>query len=344
MLYTNAETAAPAIAECLADKQHVLLITHVNPDGDAVGSLLGLGLALEARGHAVTMLAPTPLPMYAMRLGGVERIAVYSSSAVYSETFQLPASVDLVMLVDTGDVRRIARIYEDNGAYIDERALVVIDHHATNAGEGLVNLVDASLSSTCELLYHLLRAWNAGITPQIATALLMGVITDTQSFKTSNTTPSALRVAADLIELGADRELIMRDVYSNIRFETAKLLSLALSELRRAGPLAWTHVTQVMQRSVGADDDASAEVTEYIAGLGGLRATALFKERRDGSVKVSLRSVPGVDVAAVAQHFGGGGHRQAAGATLPGPLHESEERLLAVLRAAVAEPGDEQNA
>ncbi len=343
MLYTDAETAAPAIAQILTGKQHVLLITHVNPDGDAIGSLLGLGLSLEARGHAVTLLAPTPLPLYVTRLGGVERIEVYSKSAVYSEIMALPASVDLIMLVDTGDIRRIARIYEENPTYVDGRPLVVIDHHATNSGEGQVNLVDASLSSTCELLYRLLRAWNASISAHVATALLMGVITDTQSFKTSNTTPSALRTAADLIELGADRELIMRDVYSNIRFETAKLLSLSLSELRRDGPLAWTHVTQVMQRSVGADDDASAEVTEYIAGLGGLRATALFKERRDGSVKVSLRSVPGVDVAAVAQHFGGGGHRQAAGATLAGPLHEAEERLLAVLRAAVGEPENEQH-
>lgn len=336
MLYTNAHQAAPAIAACVAGKRHILLITHVNPDGDAVGSLLGLGLYWEQQGHQVTMLAPTPLPQYTLRLRSVERIRVYSESPVYQETLPLPESVDLIALVDTGDIRRIARIYEEQRAYLEARPLIVIDHHATNAGEGTVNLIDASLSSTCELIYQLLRAWDARITPEIATALLMGIITDTQSFKTSNTTPSALRAAADLIELGGDRELIMKDVYANIPFETAKLLSLALSELRREGEIAWTHVTQVMQRSVGASDDAAAEVTEYIANLGGLKATALFKERRDGSVKVSLRSVPSVDVAAVAQQFGGGGHRQAAGATLPGPLHEAEARLLAALRAAVA--------
>ena len=335
MLYTNAQEAAPAIAECIRDKRHILLITHVNPDGDAVGSLLALGLYWEQCGYNITMLAPTPLPLYTERLRSVERIKVYSDTPVYSETLALPETVDLIVLVDTGDVQRIARIYQEQRDYLAARPLIIIDHHATNSGEGTVNLIDASRSSNCELLYDLLRAWNARITPEIATALLVGITTDTQSFKTSNTTPSALRAAADLIEAGADRALIMRDVYSSIPFETAKLLSLSLSELRRDGAIAWTHVTQVMQRSVGAQDDAAAEITDYIANLGGLKATALFKERRDGSVKVSLRSVPGVDVAAVAQHFGGGGHRQAAGATLPGPLGDAEERLLAVLRATV---------
>lgn len=335
MIYTNAAEAAPAIAAQVHDKRHILLITHVNPDGDAVGSLLGLGLYWRQQGHTVTMLAPTPLPIYTLRLSNVDQIEVYSKTTVYAETMVLPQSVDQIVLVDTGDVARIARIFEENREYIAARPLIIIDHHATNSGEGMINLINPALSSNCELLYQLLRAWDAAITPDIATALLMGITTDTQSFKTSNTTPSALRAAADLIECGADRALIMRDVYSNIPFETAKLLSLSLSELKREGAIAWTHVTQVMQHSVNASDDAAAEVTDYIANLGGLKATALFKERRDGSVKVSLRSVPGVDVAAVAQQFGGGGHRQAAGATLSGPLIEAEARLLEALRAAV---------
>lgn len=341
MLYTNAKEAAPAIAECIRNKRHILLITHVNPDGDAIGSLLGLGLYWEQCGYEVTMLAPTPLPIFTERLRSADRVKVYSDTAVYTDTWTLPESVDLIVLVDTGDVQRIARIYQEQQAYLAARPLIIIDHHATNSGEGLINLIDSSRSSNCELLYELLKAWGAAITPEIATALLMGITTDTQSFKTSNTTPSALRAAADLVEAGADRALIMRDVYSSIPFETAKLLSLALSELKREGTIAWTHVTQVMQRSVGASDDASAEVTDYIANLGGLKATALFKERRDGSVKVSLRSVLGIDVAAVAQQFGGGGHRQAAGATLQGPLVEAEQQLLAVLKAAVDRAGNE---
>jgi bifunctional oligoribonuclease and PAP phosphatase NrnA len=331
MLYTNAELAAPAIAECARNKRHLLLITHVNPDGDAVGSLLSLGLYWEQAGYTVTMLAPTPLPNYTRRLKHVERVQVYS------ETPALPPTVDLIVLVDTGDVRRIARVYEEQADYVNARPLIIIDHHATNTGEGTVNLIDPTLSSNCQLIYHLLRAWDARITSDIATALLLGITT-------SNTTPSALRAAADLIELGADRSLIMRDVYSNIPFETAKLLSLSLAALKREGPIAWTHVSQEMQRQTGANDDATDEVTDYISNLGGLKATALFKERRDGLIKISLRSVPGIDVSAVAQQFGGGGHRQAAGATLSGPLADAEPRVLAALHEAVsaADRADEQ--
>ncbi len=329
MLYSSAEQAAPAIREVFADKDHILIITHVSPDGDALGSLLGIGLFLEQQGHLVTMVAPTDLPLYARRLDHIDRVQVYAHNRY------LPASADLVLLVDTGDVQRIGRMYDEQGSYLAARPLVVIDHHITNSGEGIVSLVDPSRSSTCELIYHLLQAWNGQITPPIATALLMGVVTDTQSFKTSNTTPSALRTAADLIEQGADRERIMRDVYSNIPFETAKLLALALQALKREGSIAWTYVTLAMQHEVGANDDAYAEVTDYIANLGGLKATALLKERKDGAVKVSMRSVPGVDVAAVARQFGGGGHRQAAGATLEGPIERAEAALLKALRTVV---------
>lgn len=334
MLYNNAAQAAPAIRQCIADKRHILIITHVNPDGDAIGSLLALGLFLEQQGHIVTMVAPNSLPLYTLRLQQVERVQVYSENRI------LPASANLVILVDTGDVQRIGRIYEEQQSYLAMRPLVVIDHHVTNSGEGIVNLVDPSLSSTCELLYHLLQAWKAKITPAVATALLTGVVTDTQSFKTSNTTPSALRTAADLIERGADRELIMRHVYSSIPFETAKLLSLALQALKRDGSIAWTSVSQAMMRQTGADDEAAAEVTDYIANLGGFTVTALLKERRDGSVKISLRSTPGVDVSAVAQQFGGGGHRQAAGATLQGPLEKAERQLLHVVKAAVSKTAE----
>jgi phosphoesterase RecJ-like protein len=329
MLYTNAESAAPSIADCLRDKRHILLITHVNPDGDAIGSLLGLGVYLQQRGHQVTMLAPTPLPSYAKRLKHVERVQVYSQRP------ELPPTVDLIILVDTGDLRRIGRVYEEQTEYVQSRPLVIIDHHATNTGEGTVNLVDATLSSNCELLYRLLCAWEAQITPDVATALLMGITTDTQSFKTSNTTPSALRAAADLIERQADRALIMRDVYSNIPFETAKLLGLALGELKREGPIAWTLVSRAMQQQAAANDDAIDEVTDYIANLGGFKATAMIRERLDGSIKISLRSVPGIDVSAVAQQFGGGGHRQAAGASLTGSLEDAEQQVLAALTAAV---------
>ncbi|GAC1534166.1 MAG: bifunctional oligoribonuclease/PAP phosphatase NrnA [Herpetosiphon sp.] len=328
-IYNDVAAAAQPLADIVADKQHILIVTHVNPDGDAVGSLAALSLALEQRGHTVTALVPSPLPVFTRTIPTSDRIQVYSTNQ------HLPASIDVVILVDTGDVQRIARVWHEQQPFLLNRPMIVIDHHVTNSGEGICNLVDPTRSSTCELLYELLAAWNVEITSDIATALLFGIITDTQSFRTSNSTPSALRAAAALLDKGADRNRVVREVYNNIPFSYGKLLAFALTEMQSSGSLVWTRVTQAMQQAAGADDEASAEVTDYLSALGGFRASALFKERRDGTVKVSLRSIPGVDVSSVAQQFGGGGHRQAAGCTILRPLVEVEPLVIAALAREV---------
>lgn len=330
MLYSTVDRAAPAIADVLRDKRHALLITHVNPDGDAVGSVAGLGLALEARGLRVTLFTPTPQPAFVANVPTASRIRSFTDDP------SLPPDCDVVILVDTGDARRIGRIWEEARDYLLARPMMVIDHHVTNTGEGIVNYVDPSRSSTCELIFELLRAWEAPISPEIATCLLFGIITDTQSFRTSNTTPSALRAAADLLERGGDQARVVTDVYASGSVASARLLGQALEVMEHDEEIVWTFVSQAMYQATGADDDASADVTEYLAALGGFRASVLFKERRDGAVKVSLRAAPPVDVAIVAQQFGGGGHRQAAGCTIKAPLAEARERMLAALRASLA--------
>lgn len=330
MIYTNVEHAAEPLAAILAGKRHVLVITHVNPDGDAVGALVGLGLALEQRGHTVTLLAPSSLPPFVRNMPQVERIQVYTEDAT------LPPETDLVVLVDTGDAARIARVWEEQQVFLLARPLIVIDHHVTNSGQGVCNLVDPTISSTCELIYHLMRAWDTPISPDIATALLLGVTTDTQSFRTSNTTPSALRAAADLLESGGDIMRIVHDVYLNTPYTHARLLALALDKIQQRGSIVWTGVTLAMFDSTGAHEDAASEVTDYLSSLGGFKASAIFRERRDGSVKVSLRSRPGVDVSLIASQFGGGGHRQAAGCTVPGSLAEVEQLVIEALEQVVA--------
>ena len=331
MLYSHAKDAALALARLLGHDEQtcrtVLLITHLNPDGDAIGSLTGLGLALEQMGHHVTLLTPTPAPSFVGGMPAVDRIQSFDQNSLLSP------EIDIVILVDTGDVKRIGRVWDDARDFLLARPMAVIDHHVTNSGEGAVNFVDPRRSSTCELVFDLLRAWNFSPTPEIATALLLGMVTDTQSFRTSNTTPSALRAAAELLEAGADRERIVHDVYRNIPVPTARLLGLALQALQYDDQIVWTHVSNAMQAAAQADDNAHGEVTDYLASLGGFRASALFRERYEGGVKVSLRSVPGVDVSAVAQQFGGGGHRQAAGCTLAVSLVEAQTLVLDALRA-----------
>src|SRR4051794_3507887 len=216
MLYSTVTTAAPALAELIGtNPRRILIISHVNPDGDAIGSVIGLGLALESRGHRVSLLTPTVAPPFVANMPALERVQFFSMDP------SLPSDIDLILLVDTGDVRRIGQVWETEREYVLARPIAVIDHHVTNSGEGIVNFVDPGRSSTCELIYQLLRAWDVPITPDIATALLFGVTTDTQSFRTSNTDASALRTAADLLEAGADRERIVHDVYNAIPVTTA---------------------------------------------------------------------------------------------------------------------------
>ncbi len=333
MIYSTVETAAPALWASMRDKHHILLITHVNPDGDAVGSLTGLGLALEALGHWITLLTPNSPPPFVGNIPALDRIQSFSLDP------HLPPDADLVILVDTGDVRRIARVWDDARDYLLARPIAVIDHHVTNSGEGSVNFVDPGRSSTCELIYELLRAWDVPVTPPIATALLFGITTDTQSFRTSNTTPSALRAAADLLAAGGNHQQIVFDVYSNVPVATARLLGHALLALRDDGPIVWTHVTLEMQAICAAHDDAAAEVTDYLSSLGGYLVSVLFKERPHGIIRVSLRSVLSVDVSAIAQQFGGGGHRQAAGCTIESSLADAEERVLAAVQTMLAAQG-----
>lgn len=334
MLYSTVADAAPAFARLLAERgtagRSILIVTHLNPDGDAIGSLTGLGMALELMGHRPTLLAPSPVPPFVARMPGVERIQCYTENPL------LPEDADLVILVDTGDLQRIGRVWVEAQAYLAARPLAVIDHHVTNSGEGTVNLVAPHRASTCELVYELVRAWDVPVTPDMATALMLGLVTDTQSFRTSNTTPASLRVAAELVEAGADRERIVQDVYRNIPATTARLLGLALNRLQYDDQLVWTCVSREMQVAAGADEDGYSEVTDYLAKLGGFRACILLRERPDGAVKVSFRSLPGVDVAAVAQRFGGGGHRQAAGCTIHASLAEAEALVLPALRAQLA--------
>src|SRR5436190_731434 len=147
MLYSTVTTAAPALAELIGTgPRRILIISHVNPDGDAIGSLIGLGLALESRGHHVNLLTPTAAPPFVANMPALERVQFYSMDPT------LPPDIDLVLLVDTGDMRRIGQVWETAREYILARPIAVIDHHVTNTGEGIVNFVDPSRSSTSEMI------------------------------------------------------------------------------------------------------------------------------------------------------------------------------------------------
>ncbi len=325
MLENDPSIIAPRIIEALSHIDSVLILSHINPDGDAIGSMLGLYHALRAQGKTVYALASSQLPNFAPVLPGVEHVRVYDPGMALPD-------VDLIWIVDTATLARTGAICEEHATAIYEHPIIIVDHHETNSGEGMLNLIEAESASCADLLFRLLRVMEWPITPQIATCLFMGLVTDTQSFQTSSTNPQALHVAAELLLAGADHRAVINAVYYATPTGNAQLVGLALGELQRDGDLIWTSVTQEMLRQTGAGDDASDTVVSQLQRVAGMRICVLFKERADGTVKVSLRSKPDVNVATIAASWGGGGHAAAAGATMEMGLAEAQAVVLTYLR------------
>jgi phosphoesterase RecJ-like protein len=325
-LHTDPALAAPHIAQTLAAANRVLILSHINPDGDAIGSMLGVWHVLRAMGKPATPLASSAIPDVVEHLPGIEHVQVYQPG------MPLPPA-DLVWMVDTAAPERVGPLYDEHADKLRALPLLIVDHHVTNDGLGRVNLVDARAASCAELLYCLFREMDLVVTPQAATCLLLGLTTDTQSFQTSSTRPQTLHIAAELVEAGADQPSIVQKVYYTTPYSTAQMLGLALSQMQRQDGLIWTAISRQMMQQTSAGDSAYDEVVSVMMRIDGMRITALFKERDDGTVKLSLRSKAGIDVAAIARTWGGGGHTQAAGATLKHPLDDAQREVLARLRA-----------
>lgn len=323
---TDPVVVAPAVAATLAQAERILLLSHINPDGDAIGTMLGLWHILRAMGKSAVPLASSSYPDFCKALPGIEHVQVYERGTA------LPAA-DLTWMVDTADLARVGPVYEDHAAELTSRPLIIVDHHATNVGGGTINLVDEHAASAAELLYWLMAALRAPLPAEAATCLLLGITTDTQSFQTNSTRPTSLRAAANLLEAGADQQAVVQHVFFATPYGTARLMGAALSQLVREGGLLWLPISQQMMQETGAEDGAYDEVLAVVQRVAGARICALFKEREDGQTKLSLRSQPDIDVSLIARTWGGGGHRQAAGATLQMDLAAAQQAVLPLLRA-----------
>lgn len=333
MIYTDPVEAAPAVRQALEQAQRILLLSHVNPDGDAIGSMLAMWHTLHAMGKSVVALASSTPP------GSVQVLPGYNHIQHYDRGMSLP-DFDLVCLLDASTLERTGPVYEAHATTLSVRPLVIIDHHITTIGEGQVNLIVPESSSCADLLYRLLVAMDVPITPPLATCLYMGIVADTQSFQTGGTNAQALRAAADLMADGADQYTVVRSMYYTTPQSTLRLLGLSLCQLHfeQEHGLAWTVVSQEMVRETGADESATDEVILAVQRMAGVRLCAVFKERQDTTqTKISLRSVLGVDVATIARSWGGGGHSQAAGATLSLPLERAVQETLPLLRSHLSQ-------
>ncbi|MBB6053055.1 DHH family phosphoesterase [Armatimonas rosea] len=301
----------------------IVLACHVNPDGDAIGSMLGLGLGLEALEKKVTYLSADGFPETLAFLPGIERVQTHTER----RDFQLGVGLD------AGEVKRLG----SNAETILSAPLVMdIDHHVTGGQFGQVQLLDATSASTAELVYDLLLALGVELTPEIAQCLLCGILTDTGSFRFSNTKPRTMAVGGALIAAGASPTTIYESVYENASFGAQKLLGRAMDRMTRSadGKLVWSWVTQADFSELDATDKDTDGIATALRAVRGSEVAVFLREMPTGKLRVSLRAKDPWDVAAVAAQFGGGGHRLASGCSLDGPPEAAIAALLGALTAA----------
>jgi phosphoesterase RecJ-like protein len=323
--------AALDLANLLEPGLRVALTTHVNADGDGAGAEVALWHLLTARGVRAAITNPTPFPhRYAFLLRETEH------ADKTREAVKHLRRADVVVVLDISDVGRLGQL----GATVREAGVPVgcVDHHATNGSlPPGPRLVDAGACATGELVFDLARAARWPITPEVARALYVAILTDTGGFRFSNTSPRALRVAAELLEQGLDAEEIYRDVYATASEGRIRLTADVLETLvvEPEVGLAWVTVPPGSLERYGVDSEELEGVVEFPRSIRGTRLALLFRQLVGGRIKVSFRSVGDVDVAKLAGSFGGGGHTKAAGASLHGTLADVQEKVLGVARATL---------
>jgi phosphoesterase RecJ-like protein len=299
-----------------------VMVSHVKPDGDTLGAGLALGLALKQLGKRVHYFQQDPVPRNLRFLPD----AGYVARAVPAD---LPADA-LWVFCDMSDTSRAGEYLPA----IDRENVLDIDHHLANSRFGAFNYVLETECSTGTCVLHLLRALGSTITPEIATCLLTTIMTDTGGFMHSNTTADVLRTSAELVELGADKEDITEKIFANKRFAAVRLLGAALdtARLEEDGKYCWSIVDDAMLAKFGADGEDTEEIVNHLRSVEGVDVAALFKDF-DGDVRVSLRSSGRVNVQTAAGRLGGGGHFRASGLTYRGSVDDAVAALREALRA-----------
>jgi len=301
--------------------QRVLVATHVRPDGDAIGSLLGLGLALRQAGKLVQMISTDGVPASYRHLTGSQDI------------IQRPeGDFDLTIVLDCSDPNRAGK--NMNGYNPPD---LNVDHHVTNLLFAKMNLVDTTAVATAEILADNLAGWDLTLTSDVAAALLTGIITDTLGFRTSNMTPKALRLAADLMEAGAALPDLYQHSLIERSFEAMRFWAAGLAKLEREGPIVWTTLSMADRQSTGYPGRDDADLINELSAISDAAVSIVFVEQPSGTVKVSWRAQPGIDVSAIALKLGGGGHPSAAGAEVEGSLEDARQRILLETRQMMHE-------
>ncbi len=301
----------------ISRRQRFVVTSHARPDGDAVGSVLGCVQILRAMGKQASAFMHDPVPY-------IYRCLPHSGEVTITD--EVKGDFDAVLILECDSLER-TRLRGLNGLFS-----INLDHHNSAREFADVNWVEQDASAAAELVFRLGKRAGVRITPEIATCLYTAVLTDTGSFCYSGTNASTFALAGELVELGADPVSVAQCVYFANPATKMLLLGAALSTLKIQDRLAWMHVSREDMARTGAPEEDCEGVVNYALGIDGVEVAAFFRELADGKFRVSLRSKGAINVARIAESFGGGGHSCASGHAVDGPLDKATERVLGRLR------------
>ncbi len=320
----DGDDALAAILKVLREGERFLLCSHAQPDGDAVGSMLALRMVLQQMGKRADLVTADRVPAHYRRLPGVETILT---------THSVSGSYDAVVLLECDSLQRTKL------QGLEDFYQINIDHHLSGQDFANLNWIDRKAVSVGEMVHRLARAAGTTVTPELATCFYVTVLTDTGGFCYGTVDASTFALAQLLVEAGADPIAIAQDVYFSAPASKLHLLGVALGRLKHEGRLAWLWVTNDdMIKSCATEEDSDG-IVNFALGVESVEAAVFLRELPEGRVRLSLRSKGEVNVAAIAESLGGGGHENAAGCTLDGPLERALDQILRLFRDAVAPGG-----
>ena len=305
-----------------------LLTSHINPDGDAIGSELGLARLLRRLGKGAVVWNRDQTPTIYRPLPGSERIhSGEEPPAGFPDVF------DAIIVLECPSPDRTGL-----EKHLGAKPIINIDHHLGNQHYGAINWVDSAAPAVGEMIYRLAQGLKLALEPETASCLYLTLVTDTGGFRFSNATPAAFEAAASLVRDGAQPEQVSQWLYESQPLAVVRLVGEMLQTLQvhEGGRIATARLTQEMFERVGAEPGDSEGLIDYPRSVAGVDAVALIRQREDGTHKVSLRSRGEVDVEKIARHHGGGGHRNAAGFALEGDGEEIRQRVVEALAGALA--------
>ena len=314
------------IVKQLGESRSVLITSHTNPDGDAIGSLVAMGMALKARGINATLYNESPIPAVYRFLPGVEDITRHLEGE---------SDFDTAIVLDCGNLDRVGSRADRVSAI---PVVINIDHHVTNSGFGEFKIVDHTACATAEIVHRLIKAMGIEIDQRMATSIYTGIVTDTGSFRFSNTNHAAFAICDEMVQKGVQPYNVSQHVYGTYSLGRIKLLNLALEtiEISNNGHVSMMMLTRQMLNETGTHPEDADGLINYARRIEDVKLAAMIQEQENGNhgqgnVKeyhVSLRSDGSVDVAAIAAGFGGGGHPSAAGFGIKTTLSDLKDKLI----------------